>query len=71
VEGAVARLREALKADDAAKIRTATEALQRASHAMAEQMYKHSQTPPAGQGSGSGGSEATEGQVVDAEVVDA
>src|SRR5438552_10921428 len=44
VETAISRLREALKGDDATAIRQATEALQRASHTMAEQMYKQTET---------------------------
>src|SRR5207244_10114999 len=55
VETAISRLREALKGDDATAIREATEALQRASHTMAEQMYKQTETPPAGAGSGDHG----------------
>jgi molecular chaperone DnaK len=73
VEAAIGRLREALKTDDVAAIRAATDALQQASHALAEQMYKQSQTPPGGRGgsSPSGGSDVKEGEVVDAEVVGA
>jgi molecular chaperone DnaK len=73
VESAIIELREALKTDDAAKIRTATDALQQLSHSMAEQMYKQAQTPPAGDGGGqpSGGSDVKDGEVVDAEVVGA
>jgi molecular chaperone DnaK len=73
VEAAITQVRDALKSDDAAKIRTATEALQKLSHAMAEQMYKQSQTPPAGD-AGAGGSadkNVKEGEVVDGEVVGA
>ncbi len=67
VEGAIAELREALKGEDAAAITRATNALQQASHAMAEQMYKQNQSGSAGS-SGSSGSDVKEGEVVDAEV---
>ena len=72
VETAIGELREALKTEDAARIRTATEALQQLSHAMAEQMYKQSQTPPTGNAGGpSGEAGVKDGEVVDAEVVGA
>ena len=67
VEGAITELREALKGEDAAAITRATNALQQASHAMAEQMYKQNQSGSAGS-SGSSGSDVKEGEVVDAEV---
>jgi len=61
LEGAVASLREAVKGDDLAAIKTASEQVQRASHAVAEQLYKaQSQPGPQGQGS----------DVVDGEVVE-
>ena len=76
VETAIGELREALKTEDAGRISRATEALQQLSHAMAEQMYKQSQTPPAGHddaGSPGGPAEhdVREGEVVDGEVVGA
>ena len=75
-EAGIEELRSALKTEDAAKIRTATEALQKLSHTMAEQMYKQAQTPPAGDaGAGHAGGSADqdvrEGEVVDGEVVGA
>ena len=75
-ETAIHDLREALKKDDIAVIRQATDTLQRASHAMAEQMYKQSAnagTPGGGgQGASAGAnSDVKDGEVVDAEVVDA
>jgi len=73
-ETAINDLREALKKDDVAVIKQATDALQRASHAMAEQMYKQSANTGASRGGGqgaSGGSDVKDGEVVDAEVVDA
>jgi molecular chaperone DnaK len=71
VENAVSDVREALKGEDLGAIKRMTEALQQASHAMAEQMYKQN-APGAGAGpSNQGGSHVKEGEVVDAEVVDA
>ena len=61
VESAISDVREALKGEDAAAIKRTSDALQQASHAMAEQMYKQ----------GQGGSRTTDGEVMDAEVVDA
>jgi molecular chaperone DnaK len=61
IDQAIARLRETAQRDDAAAIRRATEELQRASHAVAEQLYKGSH---AAQG-------APEPEAADAEVVDA
>ena len=43
IENAVTALREAAKGDDLAAIRRATDDLQKASHAMAEQLYKQSE----------------------------
>jgi molecular chaperone DnaK len=59
VESAIAELRRVAQGDDVAAIRRATEALQQASHAIAEALYKGSQ--------GSGGSNVKDGEVVDAE----
>jgi molecular chaperone DnaK len=73
-EAAINDLREALKKDDITVIKQATDALQRASHAMAEQMYKESAktgAPDGGGRGGSRGSDVKDGEVVDAEVVDA
>jgi molecular chaperone DnaK len=71
VEGAIAELRRVAQGDDVAAIRQATEALQQASHAIAEALYKGSQGSGGSQGSagshGSGGSNVKEGEVVDAE----
>jgi molecular chaperone DnaK len=64
-EAAIAQARSALKGDDLAVIKEATHALETASHAIAERLYQ------AG-GSAHGASEgAREGDVKDAEVVDA
>src|SRR5437660_6994602 len=61
IEAAIAEVRRAVQGDDLAAITRASEELQRASHAMAEQLYKGSQSSQSSQGS----------NVKDAEVVDA
>jgi molecular chaperone DnaK len=64
IEAAIANLRSLSQGEDVGAIRKATEELQHASHAVAQQLYKQSQGPasePAGSGS----------NVKDAEVVDA
>jgi molecular chaperone DnaK len=67
LESAVAALREAVKGDDVAAITAASEQAQRASHAVAEQLYKaQSQQGPSDGGSGAG----RESDVVDGEVVE-
>jgi molecular chaperone DnaK len=76
VESAIAELRRVAQGDDVAAIRQATGALQQASHAVAEALYKGSRGSEGSQGStGSRGSEGSEGSagsnVKDGEVVDA
>ncbi len=74
VEAAITALRDVLKNEDAAAIKQATETLQQASHAMAEQMYKQNAGTGAPTGGGSANrdtSDAKDGEVIDAEVVDA
>jgi molecular chaperone DnaK len=74
VETAITALRDVLKNEDAAAIKQATETLQQASHAMAEQMYKQNAETGAPTGGGSANrdtSDAKDGEVIDAEVVDA
>jgi molecular chaperone DnaK len=68
VERAIADVREAVKGDNLETIRTASDALQKASHSIAEQLYKQQAGGPRhGQGP-----KATEHEdVVDGEVVDA
>ena len=61
IEATIAEMRRAVQGDDLAAITRASEELQRASHAMAEQLYKGSQSSQSSQGS----------NVKDAEVVDA
>jgi molecular chaperone DnaK len=77
VESAIAELRRVAQGDDVAAIRQATEALQKASHAIAEALYKGSQGSEGSEGSrgsegsqGSAGSKVKDGEVVDAEYVE-
>jgi len=65
VESAIAGLREAAKGDDLDSIRRATDALQKASHSMAEQLYKQQASGPGAQASGQQ-DDVKEGEVVDA-----
>jgi molecular chaperone DnaK len=77
VESAIAELRRVAQGDDLAAIRQATGALQQASHAIAEALYKGSQGSQGSEGShgshgspgsqGSAGSNVKDGEVVDAE----
>jgi molecular chaperone DnaK len=69
VENAISDLREALKGEDLGAIKRMTDALQQASHAMAEHMYKQNQgaSNPAQNET----PHAKDGEVVDAEIVDA
>jgi molecular chaperone DnaK len=67
IESAVTAVREAAKADNADAIRRATEELQKASHAMAEQLYKQSQANAANAAAPQGkDDDVREGEVVDA-----
>jgi molecular chaperone DnaK len=65
VESAIAELRRVAQTDDVAAIKRATEALQNASHAIAEALYKGS--AGSGGSQGSGGSNVKDAEVVDAE----
>ncbi len=70
IEAAIAKVREAIKGDDVAAITRASDELQKASHAMAEALYKAQQASGAqpGQPAGSDqGGTSAEGEVVDAE----
>jgi molecular chaperone DnaK len=66
IEAAIATVREAAQKDDLGVIRRAMEDLQKASHAMAEQLYKAQ-----AQGQGAGAHQDTHADVRDGEVVDA
>jgi molecular chaperone DnaK len=68
VESAVAAVREAAKGDDLNAIRTASDALQKLSHAVAEQLYKQSQANAA---NAAAPQDTTDAGVKDGEVVDA
>jgi molecular chaperone DnaK len=81
IESSIAALKKALEGDDEAAIRSGMENLQKASHAMAEALYKQTQSgPEAGGAPGGGqaaggttagpGGAASDGDVIDAEVVD-
>jgi molecular chaperone DnaK len=69
VESAIAAAREAAKGDDLSAIRSATDALQKVSHGMAEQLYKQSQANAANAGASPNtkhDDDVKEGEVVDA-----
>jgi molecular chaperone DnaK len=75
IEAAMGEAREALKGDDLDRIKRAQEALTKASHKLAEVMYREAQAsaqPPGGQ-AGSGddaGAQAPKSDVIDAEFKD-
>jgi molecular chaperone DnaK len=82
IEAAIAEVRRVVQGEDLSAIRTATDALQRASHKLAETLYQQgsrgsqgsegSQGSQGSQGSeGSKGSQGSEGSVKEGEVVDA
>jgi molecular chaperone DnaK len=68
VEGGISALRDAGKGDNLEAIRRATDLLQQASHAMAEQLYTQSQANAANAAASPGNND---GSVKDGEVVDA
>jgi molecular chaperone DnaK len=75
IEAAIKEVREALKADDLARVRRATDALTKASHKMAEVLYREAQAKASGAGRPSGDgangrAKTAEGEVVDAEFED-
>ena len=78
VEDALAEAREALKGEDLERIQRAQEALTKASHKLAEIMYREAQAKTQSEGgqgssragSGPGSAGAKEGEVVDAEFED-
>jgi molecular chaperone DnaK len=67
VDNALDAARTAVKGDDAAAITAAGDALQKASHAMAEALYKASQPPPGGPAPDATQPDVQEGEVLDAE----
>jgi molecular chaperone DnaK len=82
IEQAIGEVREALKGDDVERIKRASDALSKASHKMAEVLYREAQTKrePGGAASGAGAAggggtsdgktRTAEGEVVDAEFED-
>jgi molecular chaperone DnaK len=76
IEDALAAAKEALKSEDMDKVRSAVEMLTKASHRMAEVMYKQARERQAPGGPGNGKSAepkaggGPEGDVVDAEFED-
>ncbi len=77
IEEALKEVREALKTDDVARVKRASEALTKASHKMAKALYQNAQAksgPGAGggpeAGGGNGRTKTAEGEVVDAEFED-
>ncbi|MGH7389080.1 MAG: molecular chaperone DnaK [Candidatus Rokuibacteriota bacterium] len=77
IEEALGEAKEALKSDDVERIKRAHESLMRASHKLAEVMYRESQAPPTGGAEPTGGDQRPaggqgpkEGEVVDAEFED-
>jgi molecular chaperone DnaK len=67
VDRAIAEVRKLAQSDDLAAIRTATDELQRASHAIAEQLYKGAQGAQGAETSHAHGSTVKDAEVVDAE----
>jgi molecular chaperone DnaK len=67
VEAAIAALRDAVNGDDLTRLKNATQELQKASHGMAEELYKQSQANAAN----AAGSRGKHDDVRDGEVVDA
>jgi molecular chaperone DnaK len=76
VESSLAALREAMKTDDAEAIRKAMDEAQRASHQMAETLYRQAEPnasaaePSGGATPGAGAQGGGAGDVIDAEVVE-
>ncbi len=71
IEGRIMELRSALDGDDAAEIRAKTEALQEASHKLAEAVYAQATAAQAAASGGGNGAEPSDDEVIeDAEVVD-
>ncbi|MDH5507950.1 MAG: molecular chaperone DnaK, partial [Anaerolineae bacterium] len=81
ISGQVKALRQAIEGDDAAKIKSLSEALQNAFHALSQQLYAQDQAAPqdnfpnyGGNGTapnGSGHSPEDEGEVIEGEFTEA
>jgi molecular chaperone DnaK len=67
IESAIADARKAIEADDITAITATTERLEKASHAIADQLYKAAQGAPASGAQGSPNSNVKDAEVVDAE----
>ncbi|MET9690005.1 MULTISPECIES: molecular chaperone DnaK [unclassified Streptomyces] len=70
VESAVAELKESLKGEDTAEIRTATEKLAAVSQKLGQAIYADAQAAQAAGGAGDAGQAKADDDVVDAEIVD-
>ncbi|MFF4443398.1 molecular chaperone DnaK [Streptomyces sp. NPDC001502] len=70
VEAAVAELKETLKGEDTAEIRTATEKLAAVSQKLGQAIYADAQAAQAAGGAGDAGQAKADDDVVDAEIVD-
>jgi molecular chaperone DnaK len=73
IEAAIKEVREALKGEDLDRVKRASEALTRASHKMAEVLYRDAQAktgPDSGNGPAGGKTKTAEGEVVDADFED-
>ncbi|MFK0259485.1 molecular chaperone DnaK [Streptomyces sp. NPDC090445] len=70
VEGAVAELKEKLKGEDTAEIRTATEKVAAVSQKLGQAIYADAQGAQAAGGAGDAGQAKADDDVVDAEIVD-
>jgi molecular chaperone DnaK len=71
IEGRIMELRAALDGDDLAEIRSKTDALQEASHKLAEAVYAQATAAQASSSGGGNGAEPSDDEVIeDAEVVD-
>jgi molecular chaperone DnaK len=70
IEGRVMELKTALDGDDLAEIRSKTEALQEASHKLAEAVYAQATAAQAASGGGNGAEPSDDEVIEDAEVVD-
>ena len=70
VEAAVAELKEKLKGEDSAEIRTATEKVAAVSQKLGQALYADAQAGQAAGGAAPGGDAKADDDVVDAEIVD-
>ena len=71
IEAAIAEVRRVIQGEDLGAIKRATEELQRASHSIAEHLYRAAQGASQGQSAGGSSSGQPSGGVKDGEVVDA